>query len=60
MIFGTTTIDGFGTFAYKIDVTDQGEPGTGSTDTHRILLSIGYDSGIQTLEGGNVQIHTSN
>ena len=54
-IFGTATIDGAGTYNYRIDLEDLGEPG--STDTYRIRLSNGYDSGKQTLEGGNVQIH---
>jgi hypothetical protein len=54
-IFGTATIDGVGPVDYRIDVTDNGEPG--KTDTYRILLSTGYDSGVQALVGGNVQIH---
>ena len=54
-IFGTATIDGSGTFNYRIDLKDLGEPG--DTDTYRIRLSNGYDSGEQILEGGNVQIH---
>jgi hypothetical protein len=54
-IFGTATIDGSGMFDYRIDVTDNGEPGT--ADTYRIRLSNGYDSGVQTLVGGNVQVH---
>jgi hypothetical protein len=54
-IFGTATINGAGSVDYRIDVTDQGEPG--SSDTYRIRLSNGYDSGEQTLSGGNVQIH---
>lgn len=53
-IFGTATIDGAGSFDYRIDVTDQGEPGT--SDTYRIRLSNGYDSGEQVLSGGNIQI----
>ena len=54
-IFGTATINGAGSFGYRIDVQDLGEPG--SSDTYRIRLSSGYDSGEQTLVGGNVQIH---
>jgi Mg-chelatase subunit ChlD len=54
-IFGTATINGSGSFNFRIDVTDNGEPG--SADTYRIRLSNGYDSGVQTLEGGNVQVH---
>src|SRR4029079_18650780 len=56
-IFGTATIDGTGSGAHRIDVTDQGEPGT--SDTYEIRLSNGYDSGLQTLSGGNVQIHVA-
>ena len=53
---GTATINGSGTFDYRIDVTDNGEPGAGS-DTYRIRLSNGYDSGVRTLTGGNIQLH---
>ena len=55
-IFGTATINGSGSVNFRIDVTDNGEPGAGS-DTYRIRLSTGYDSGEQTLTGGNVQVH---
>jgi hypothetical protein len=34
---------------------DRGEPGT--SDKYWIFLSNGYNSGNQTLLGGNVQIH---
>lgn len=54
-IFGTATVNGGGSFDYRIDLKDLGEPGT--SDTYRIRLSNGYDSGEQTLSGGNVQIH---
>jgi hypothetical protein len=54
-IFGTATIDGAGSYVYRIDVVDLGEPGT--SDRYRIRLSNGYDSGDQELKGGNVQIH---
>jgi hypothetical protein len=55
-IYGQATIDGAGSFFYRIQVTDNGEPGT--SDIYGILLSNGYFSGDQTLEGGNVQIHS--
>ncbi len=55
-IFGEATIDGAGSFNYRIDVEDHGEPGKG-VDKYQIRLSNGYDSGDQLLEGGNVQIH---
>jgi hypothetical protein len=54
-IFGKATINGAGSFDYRIDVQDLGEPG--SSDTYRIRLSNGYDSGAQVLVGGNIQIH---
>jgi hypothetical protein len=55
-IFGTATVNGGGSFDFRIDVADNGEPGR--SDTYRIRLSNGYDSGVQTLaKGGNIQIH---
>ena len=54
-IFGTATINGAGSFDFRIDVQDLGEPG--SSDTYRLRLSTGYDTGEQVLVGGNVQIH---
>lgn len=54
-IFGTATVDGAGTFGFRIDVRDLGEPG--ASDRYRIRLSNGYDSGDRQLEGGNIQIH---
>jgi hypothetical protein len=55
-IYGEATIDGSGSYNYRIDVKDVAEPGVGQ-DTYRITLQTGYDSGERTLEGGNVQIH---
>ena len=54
-IFGTATIDGSGTFIFRIDVIDLGESGT--NDAYGIILSNGYFSGEHQLQGGNVQIH---
>jgi hypothetical protein len=54
-IFGTATVNGGGSFDYRIDLKDLGEPG--SSDTYRIRLSNGYDSGMKVLSGGNVQLH---
>jgi hypothetical protein len=53
-IFGTATIDGDGSVDFRVDVSDEGEPGT--SDTYRIRLSTGYDSGEQVLSAGNIQI----
>lgn len=55
-IYGEATIDGSGSYKFRIDVKDVAEPGVGK-DTYRITLQTGYDSGEHTLEGGNVQIH---
>ena len=54
-IYGQTTINGAGSFFYRIKVKDLGEPGV-EFDKYWILLQTGYTSGEQTLEGGNVQI----
>jgi hypothetical protein len=54
-IYGEATIDGSGSHKFRISVEDHGEPGT--TDTYWIVLSNGYDSGRNMLDGGNIQIH---
>jgi hypothetical protein len=54
-IYGRATINGSGSFFYRIIVQDLAEPGVGR-DTYGILLQTGYDSGEKVLEGGNVQI----
>jgi hypothetical protein len=53
-IEGTAEINGQGGFTYKVDVTDNGEPGT--NDTFAITLSNGYGAS-GTLRGGNIQLH---
>jgi hypothetical protein len=54
-IFGQATVDGAGSFDYRIRVFDGGEPGRG-IDEYGILVANGYASGDQTLTNGNVQI----
>ena len=54
-IFGTATIDKAGPHGFRITVEDNGEPGRGA-DRYQIQLDNGYDSGLQVLEGGNIQI----
>ena len=54
-IFGTATIDGLGSFVYRLDLVDNGEPG--ALDTFRLRLSDGYDTGVRTLAKGNLQAH---
>jgi beta-propeller repeat-containing protein len=54
-IYGQATINGAGSFNYRIRVQDNGEPGVGH-DRYGILLSNGYNSGDQVLVVGNVQI----
>jgi N-acetylmuramoyl-L-alanine amidase len=53
-IFGTCTIEGEAGHTFRIDVVDNGEPG--STDEFHIILDTGYGIG-GTLGGGNVTIH---
>jgi Big-like domain-containing protein len=55
-VFGKATINGSGSYNYRIDMIDVAEPGVGN-DRYRIRLSTGYDSGSQLLIGGNIQIH---
>ncbi len=55
-IFGDATIDGTGSHIYRIDVIDNGEPG--SNDHYRMRVDA-YDSGDHTLMGGNIQVHKS-
>ena len=54
-VYGRATINGSGSFFYRINVQDLGEPGVGK-DTYGILLQNGYNSGEHKLEAGNVQI----
>jgi hypothetical protein len=54
-LFGNATVDGAGSFEYQIDLEDNGEPGI--DDKYRIFIpGVAYESGLQTLRGGNVQI----
>ena len=50
-VFGDAVLNGRGPVTYRIDVAD-GLP----ADTYRILLSNGYDSGVQQLRSGNIRI----
>jgi hypothetical protein len=55
-ILGTATVNGAGMYQYEIDVADNGQ--SGASDTYRMFIpGIGYDSGVQTLGGGNITIH---
>jgi hypothetical protein len=54
-VFGKASVGGAGSFYFRVDVGDLGESGVGR-DTYRILVGNGYDSGLGTLEGGNVQV----
>jgi hypothetical protein len=57
-IYGQATIDGSGSFFYRLNVEDNAEPGK-DADKYWMLVDNGYNSGNQTLMGGNVQIHKS-
>jgi hypothetical protein len=57
-IWGEATIDGSPgnpAWIFRIDVADLGEGG--ANDSYGIIVSNGYASGQQQLQGGNVQIH---
>jgi hypothetical protein len=55
-ILGTATVNGSGMYEYEIDLTDNGQ--SGANDMYRMFIpGIGYDSGEQTLGGGNITIH---
>ena len=51
---GTGTA-GSASVTYRVDLVDNGEPGR--TDTSRIRLSNGDDSGEHVIKNGNVQLH---
>jgi Mg-chelatase subunit ChlD len=59
-IYGQATVNGSGSFFYRIKVQDNGEGGKG-IDKYGIIVGNAppYASGDQTLQGGNVQIHKS-
>jgi hypothetical protein len=54
-VFGTATIDGAGSYVFRLDLADNGEPGR--LDTFRLRMSDGYDTGTQNLVSGNLQAH---
>ena len=53
-LFGQATRNGSGLVNYRINVQDLSEPGR-DQDTYWLLMD-GYNSGEQTLRGGNIQI----
>jgi Beta-propeller repeat/Bacterial Ig-like domain (group 1) len=53
-IYGQATIDGEGSYYYRISVSESGS-GTTAMDTYSILLN-GYYSGIQVVDGGKIQV----
>ena len=57
-IYGEATINGAGSFLYRLRVEDNAEPGK-NKDRYWITVDNGYDSGNQLLKQGNVQIHKS-
>jgi hypothetical protein len=54
-IYGLATIDGVGQYYYRIRVSERTVAGI-SVDTYWIILENGYDSGVQVVEGGNIQV----
>lgn len=56
-IYGTASINGSGTYVFRIEVSDPDS--SGGPDTYWIALSNGYDSGNHALGGGTVEIHNT-
>jgi len=56
-IFGEATINGSGTFVFRIEVSDPDS--SSAADTYWITLSNGYDSGKHDLGGGTIEIHNT-
>jgi hypothetical protein len=54
-VFGTAKVNGGGSVEYRIDV--QLTAWEWGKDTYRIRLSNGYDSGVQQVRHGDVDIH---
>jgi hypothetical protein len=54
-VFGTATANGAGSVQYRIDV--QLTAWEWGKDTYRIRLSNGYDSGVQQIRHGDLDIH---
>jgi len=54
-IEGHATINGSGSYTFQIIVQDNGS--SGSSDAYGIRLTNGYNSGVQPLRSGNVDIH---
>ena len=52
---GTATINGSGSYDFRIEVTDPDS--TNGSDTYWIVLSNGYNSGSHPLGGGHAEIH---
>ena len=54
-IYGHATINGSGSFVFRIEVSDPDS--TNGNDTYWIILDNGYDSGSHPLGGGTIEIH---
>ena len=54
-IEGTAEVNGQSGYTYKVDVTDNGEPGR--EDTFSITVSNGYSASGTLSGGGNIQLH---
>jgi hypothetical protein len=56
IVFGRARVNGTPGVSFRVDLLDTGGPGRRS-DSFRILLGTGYDSGRQTLLKGDVRVH---
>jgi hypothetical protein len=57
-VFGNARLNGTGSVEYRIDI--QLTAWAHGRDTYRIRLSNGYDSGVQTIRHGDLDIHLRN
>jgi hypothetical protein len=55
-IFGTASINGAGTHAFRMDVQDLDQSPAKGVDTFRIRFDTDYDSTEQPLAGGNIKV----
>ena len=51
----TAEVNGQAGYTYKVDVTDNGNPGR--NDAFSLMVSNGYSASSGTLGGGNIQLH---
>ncbi|HEV3217312.1 MAG TPA: Ig-like domain-containing protein, partial [Vicinamibacterales bacterium] len=54
-VYGQATVNGAGSFAYRVTFDDQSGPG-GHKDKYSILVSNGYASGEEIIQSGDIEV----